>query len=512
MSQATDAKQQQTQTAQEINIGIAKFVAELVRSTLGPKGMDKMLVDRSGRVVVTNDGATILKETNFTHATANMIVEVARTQEEECYDGTTSAIVITGELLKQAEDLIAKKVHPTTIVKGYQLALKKCQEVLEDFSLDADGYLLDVAKTAMTGKSAEGEKDYLAGLCVKATENADPSAINILSRYGQAVNKSFSPNGIIIGQVKMHNAMPDTISDAHIALIDGAVDLPSMAKGTNLQFHSAEEAENFRVRQKQMLQGMADHITGLGANVVLASKDINPGLAELFARQGIIACRRCAASNLEAVADATGALIVSGLEDLEADDLGTCGSVEEMESTTGQRGFFLLKDTPNKNALSIVVYAPTQQISEEINRAMTDAVGVVHIARIEGKVIPGGGASQVGMALILREYATAVGGLESLAVEAFANALEIIPLTLAENSGQMQPIATLRELRKAHAEGQKNAGLNVYTGEVVDMAIESVVEPLKVVSSALESATATASLLLRIDNIIIAKEPDEFGE
>jgi chaperonin GroEL (HSP60 family) len=261
-----------------------------------------------------------------------------------------------------------------------------------------------------------------------------------------------------------------------------------------------------------MLQGMADHILGLGANVVLTSKDINPALAELFARHGIIACRRCAASNLEAVADATGALIVSGLEDLEVEDLGTCGNIEEVSASAGQRGFFILKDTPNANAVSLVISAPTQQTAEEISRAMDDAIGVVHVARKEGKVLAGGGASQVEMAQHLRSYAASVGGLESLAVEAFADSLEIIPLTLAENSGQLQPIATLRELRKAHAEGAKNAGLNVYTGGVVDMAEENVVEPLKVVKSALESATATASLLLRIDNIIIAKEPDEFGE
>ena len=512
MAQATDASQQKTQTAQEVNIGIGKFVAELVRSTLGPMGMDKMLVDRSGRTVVTNDGATILKETNFTHATAHMIVEVARTQEEECYDGTTSAIVITGELLKQAEDLIAKKVHPTTIVKGYNLALKKCQDLLPGMTLGAEEYLLDVAKTAMTGKSAEDHKDLLAELCVKSTENAAPGSINVLTRYGSPVSESFSPNGIIIGQVKMHNAMPDTVENARIALIDGAVDLPAMAQGTNIQFSSHEEAEAFRLRQKQMLQAMADHIIGLGANVVLSSKDINPGLAELFARNGIIACRRCAASNLEAVADATGALIVSGLEDLEVADLGTCGVMEEMSATSGQRGFFLLKDTPNTNAVSVVVYAPTQQTAQEIARAMDDAIGVVHVAREEGKVLAGGGASQIDLAISLRDYATSVGGLESLAVEAFADALEIIPLTLAENSGQLQPIATLRELRKAHAEGQQNAGLNVYTGEVVDMSKENVVEPLKVIQRALESATATASLLLRIDNIIIAKEPDEFGE
>jgi chaperonin GroEL (HSP60 family) len=512
MSQATDAKQQKTQTAQEVNIGIGKFVAELVRSTLGPMGMDKMLVDRSGRTVVTNDGATILKETNFTHATAHMMVEVARTQEEECYDGTTSAIVITGELLKQAEDLIAKKVHPTTIVRGYQLALKKCQEVADTLTLPAEDYLLEVAKTAMTGKSAEEAKDHLAVLCVEATENASPGSINVISRYGSPVTDSYAPKGIVIGQVKMHNAMPSNIENASIALVDGALDLPPMAKGTNLQFNTAQDAEAFRANQRLALQGMADHILGLGANVVLTSKDINPALAELFARHGIIACRRCAASNLEAVADATNALIVSGLEDLEADDLGTCGSIEEVSASAGQRGFFILKDTPNANAVSLVICAPTQQTAEEISRAMDDAIGVVHVARKEGKVLAGGGASQVEMAQHLRSYAASVGGLESLAVEAFADALEIIPLTLAENSGQLQPIATLRELRKAHAEGEKNAGLNVYTGGVVDMAAENVVEPLKVVKSALESATATASLLLRIDNIIIAKEPDEFGE
>lgn len=512
MSQATDAKQQKQQTAQEVNINIGKFVAELVRSTLGPKGMDKQLVDASGRTVITNDGATILKETNFTHATAKMIVEVARTQEEECYDGTTSAIVVTGELLKQAEDLLAKRVHPTTIVTGYQIALAKCREVIEDLAIPAEEYLTDVALTAMTGKSAEMEREHLAALCVKATEKAGPGSINVLSRYGSPVSESYAPDGILIGQMKMHSAMPTNLDSARIALIEGALDLPPMAKGTNLQFNSAEEAEAFRQRQRALLTNMAEHIAALGANVILTMKDIHPTLAEIFARNGIIACRRCSASNLEAISDATGALIVAELEDLEAEDLGTCDAIEEIDSTNGQRGFFLLRGTPNKNAVSIVVQAPTQQASLEIARAMDDAIGVVHVARKEGKVLAGGGASQVELAIRLREYATSVGGLESLAVEAFADALEIIPLTLAENSGQLQPIATLRELRKAHAEGKKTAGLNVYTGDVVDMAAEKVVEPLKVVLRALESATSTASMLLRIDNIIIAREPDEFGE
>jgi chaperonin GroEL (HSP60 family) len=512
MSQPTDAKQQKQQTAQEVNIGIGKFVAELVRSTLGPMGMDKQLVDRSGRTVVTNDGATILKETNFTHATAKMIVEVARTQEQECYDGTTSAIVITGELLKQAEDLLAKRVHPTTIVRGYQLALAKCHEVIKDLTIPADQYYHDIAMTAMTGKTAELDREHLAALCVQATEEAGPGSINVLSRYGSPVSESYAPEGILIGQVKMHNAMPSNIEGVKVALIESALDLPPMAKGTNLQFSSAQEAEAFRDRQRALLQGMAEHIAGLGINVLLSMKDIHPVLAETFARQGIIACRRCSASNLEAVADATGALIVAELEDLESSDLGSCEAIEEVDASGGQRGFFLLKGTPNKNAVSLVIQAPTQQASEEIARAMDDAIGVVHVARKEGHVLAGGGASQVELAIRLRDYATSVGGLESLAVEAFADALEIIPLTLAENSGQLQPIATLRELRKAHAEGGKTAGLNVYTGDVVDMAAEKVVEPLKVVIRALESATSTASMLLRIDNIIIAKEPDEFGE
>jgi len=347
---------------------------------------------------------------------------------------------------------------------------------------------------------------------VQATEEAGPGSINVLSRYGSPVSESYAPEGILIGQVKMHNAMPSNIEGVKVALIESALDLPPMAKGTNLQFSSAQEAEAFRDRQRALLQGMAEHIAGLGINVLLSMKDIHPVLAETFARQGIIACRRCSASNLEAVADATGALIVAELEDLESSDLGSCEAIEEVDASGGQRGFFLLKGTPNKNAVSLVIQAPTQQASEEIARAMDDAIGVVHVARKEGHVLAGGGASQVELAIRLRDYATSVGGLESLAVEAFADALEIIPLTLAENSGQLQPIATLRELRKAHAEGGKTAGLNVYTGDVVDMAAEKVVEPLKVVIRALESATSTASMLLRIDNIIIAKEPDEFGE
>jgi len=505
----TDATQQQSQSALTININHAKVVADLVRSTLGPKGLDKMLVDQGHRVTITNDGATILRNTNFVSPIARKIVEVARTQEEQCYDGTTTAVILTAELLKKAESLLESGVHPTTIIEGYRSAVLEAKACLKGMQLaPTDKILKQVAMTAMTGKSAEGERDLLADLCLTAVEAARPEAVHIMTRTGQPISESFSPNGIVVGRQKMHSAMPGTLENLKIALIDGPLELEGLGLGVNINLNSYQEAEEFKKGKKSELKAMGDHILSLGANLILVTKDVDPWLAEYFARKNVICSRRCAASNLEAVADATGGLIVAGFEDLEEGDLGVAGSIEEYLQE-GQPPFMLLRDTPNALASSLIVCAPTEEVGREIRRAMDDAMGVVWVARNEGNIVPGGGAPQIEMSLHLRNFAAKVGGRASLAIEAFAEALEIVPKTLAENAG-LNPIDMLMELRKTHAmEGENSAfGLNVYTASVCDMLSEGVVEPERVVRQAMESATETAVMILRIDDVITAKEPE----
>jgi len=508
----TDATQQTSQTALSMNIEHAQVVANTVRSTLGPKGLDKMLTDAGGRVTITNDGATILRNVNWVSPIAKKIVEVARTQEEQCYDGTTTAIILTAELLKKAQLLLESGVHPTTIVEGYRNASLKGKELLTKMTVDPnEERLLSIAKTAMTGKSAEGERDHLARLCLEVIEASRPEAVHIMTRTGSPISESFSPNGIVVGRQKIHSAMDTTLTHVKVALIDGGLELEGFGQGVNLNLQSYGESVEYQKGRKEALKAMADHFIELGANLVLVTKNIDPWIAEYLARNNVVASRRCAASNLEAIAQATNGLIVSGYEDLEENDLGVAGRMEEILQE-GQSPFMLLHDTPNDDASSLVICAPTEEVANEIRRAMDDAMGVVWVAKNSNKIVPGGGAPQVAMANSLRAYAASVGGRESLAVSAFAEALEIVPRTLAENAG-LSPIDTLMDLRKAHSnsDGKTSSmsyGLNVYTGEVVDMLSEGVIEPEKVVRQAMESATETAVMVLRIDDIISAKEPE----
>ncbi len=508
----TDATQQTSQTALSMNIEHAQVVANTVRSTLGPKGLDKMLTDAGGRVTITNDGATILRNVNWVSPIAKKIVEVARTQEEQCYDGTTTAIILTAELLKKAQLLLESGVHPTTIVEGYRNASLKGKELLTKMTVDPnEERLLSIAKTAMTGKSAEGERDHLARLCLEVIEASRPEAVHIMTRTGSPISESFSPNGIVVGRQKIHSAMNTELTHVKVALIDGGLELEGFGQGVNLNLQSYGESVEYQKGRKDALKAMADHLISLNANLVLVTKNIDPWIAEYLARNNVVASRRCAASNLEAVAQATNGLIVSGHEDLEESDLGVAGRMEEIIQE-GQPPFMLLHDTPNDDASSLVICAPTEEVANEIRRAMDDAMGVVWVAKNDEKIVPGGGAPQVAMANYLRAHAASVGGRESLAVSAFAEALEIVPRTLAENAG-LSPIDTLMDLRKGHSNSDGKAssmsyGLNVYTGEVVDMLSEGVIEPEKVVRQAMESATETAVMVLRIDDIISAKEPE----
>ena len=509
MAEVTDATQEGRKvTAQEVNIIAAKEIAALVKSTLGPMGMDKMLVKNDGGVTVTNDGATILREVNITHPTARMIIQVAKTQEAECYDGTTSAVILAGELMKQTEQLLAKGIHPTMIVRGFKQATKKALEHLSGIGFKTEDNLHNVAITAMTGKSAEDDGEHLAELCVKAATRSKPADVNITVRPGAPVADSFFTNGCIVDKSKMTHNMPDSVEDARIALFDCELGNQQMGNGVNMQFSDSESANKFMADRKTELVTLAESIVSVGANVVLCMKDIDPVIAEQLSRMGVYAARRVAASDLEAVAIATGGTIVSNVEELEPSDLGSCGNVHEKKYELSPRPLLFFDDVPNDTVSSIMVFAPTEHLAYEIGRALDDAVGVVYVAHTDNDIIAGGGSAYMSMSLAVKEFASSVGGRAQLAVEAFATALEVIPSTLAENCG-LSPIDTLLKLRVAHSEGAHNAYVDVYTGEIETS--NDVVEPKRVVKTAVQSATDTACMILRIDNIVTAKEPDEFG-
>jgi chaperonin GroEL (HSP60 family) len=509
MTQLTDANQEGGQgSAHQHNIATAKQIGDFVKSTLGPAGLDKMLVAPDGKVTVTNDGATIMREMHIVNETARLIVQVAKTQEAECYDGTTSAVIIAGELMKQAEDLLSKGIHPNMIAKGFKKACVRAQECLN--TLCIEGELENVAMTAMTGKSAEEDKEHLAKVCVEAVaKSLNPEKINVVTRPGAPVTKTFMIDGVIIDKSKVNHGMVEKITKASVALLDLEMVLPDMSKGINVQFTSGDEADAYMAKRKQQLISMADHLIEVGANVVLCLKDIDSVVAEHFARSGILAARRVAASDLEMVAEATGGMIVSNLNDLEPQDLGSCDVVEQVEYRSSDRPLLMFKGCNNDSVSSIMVFAPTEHLVFEIGRAIDDALGVVYIAD-QHEMVCGGGSTHMEMSLAVKEYATTVGGRAQMAVEAFANALEVIPATLAENSG-LSPIDCLIALRAAHAQGLIHAYIDLDTGEI-GKSNNHVLEPKQVVGTALQSATDVACMIIRIDHIIRAKDPDDpFG-
>jgi chaperonin GroEL (HSP60 family) len=508
MANVTDASQNKVRTAEEVNFEIARGMAEIVRSTLGPLGRDKMMVDSSGRTVITNDGATILRETNFVHPTASLIVGVARTQESESYDGTTSAIILTGELVQQAEGLIQRGVHTTLIERGYNIALKEALNHLDSLSvnIESDEQLLQVANVAMTGKQAEAYKDTLGPLCVEAAKSTRPSKVNILVRPGASVEDSLATTGLMIDKQMMNHGMPKKLDKGSIALFDCDLTLPAHTAGVNVNFDSGEAADLYAQKRKEDILKIGQHIVDMGINVVFSMKEIDPVLSEYFARNNVIAFRRTNNSLLERVAETTNAMIVSSLGDLEAEDLGTCGEVVEVSNPAWDKPIMQLNDVANPVGYSILITGPTEHVASEIARALDDAIGVTWIAHNEKAVVNGGGSTHVNMAMHLKQFANSVGGLEQLAVESFANALEVIPATLAQNSG-LQPLPSIIALRAAIASGIPHASLNVFKGGVCTEEL-AVIEPKKVVTVALESATTAASQILRIDNIIQAKEAE----
>ena len=496
--------------AQSMNIAAAKAVAGAVRTTLGPKGMDKMLVDTIGDVVITNDGVTILKEMDIEHPAAKMMVEVAKTQDDEVGDGTTSAVVIAGELLKKSEELLEQDVHPTVITLGYRQAAEKAQELLQTIAVDVKAkdkeILAKIAGTAMTGKNAEASKEKLCDLIVRAITlvadadgTVDTENVKVEKRVGGAIEDSEIVEGMIIDKERVHPGMPKTVKAAKILLLNAAVEYKKTEVDAEISITSPDQLQLFLDEEERMIKGIVEKIKASGANVLFCQKGIDDIAQHYLSKAGILAVRRVKKSDMEKLARATGGALISSIDAISADELGVAGLVEERK--VGGEEMIFVEKCKNPKAVSIIIKGGTEHVVDELGRALEDALRVVGVVVEDKKIVAGGGAPEVELSLRLREYAATQGGRIQLAIEAFASALEVIPRTLAENAG-LDPIDKLVELRAAHEKGKKTFGLDVFEGKPVDMLAAGVVEPLRVKTQAIASAAEAAVMILRIDDVI----------
>ncbi|MFU1781322.1 thermosome subunit beta [Haloarcula japonica] len=516
-----DSQRMKDKSAQEHNISAARAVAESVRSTLGPKGMDKMLVSSMGDVTVTNDGVTILSEMDIDNPTASMIVEVAETQEDEAGDGTTSAVAIAGELLKNAEDLLEQDIHPTAIIKGFNMAATQAKDELDDIATEVDPddeeLLKKVAETSMTGKGAELNKELLAQIIVDAvnavTVEADDGSVvadleylNIETQTGSSAGNSELLEGAVIDKDPVHEEMPTNVDDADVLLVDTAIELDETEVDAQLSVDDPSQLQNFLDKEEEQLKQMVDQIADTGADVVFCQKGIDDMAQHYLAEKGILAVRRAKKSDIEFLKEVLGARIVSDLDSATAEDLGH-GSVTRDDA----EGLFYVEGSGDgAHGVTLLLRGSTDHVVDELERGVTDALDVVASTVANGSVLGGGGAPEVEVARRLRDYADSVEGREQLAIESFADALEIIPRTLAENAG-LDSIDTLVDLRAAHEDGDVSAGLNVFSGDVENTLDTGVVEPAHAKRQAISSAAEAANLVLKIDDIIAAGELSTSG-
>ncbi|MCS7125664.1 MAG: TCP-1/cpn60 chaperonin family protein [Aigarchaeota archaeon] len=522
--------------AQLSNIMVAKVIAETMRSSLGPRGMDKMLVDSFGDVVITNDGATILKEMDVEHPVAKMLVEVAKAQDAEVGDGTTTSVVLAGELLSKAEDLIEKEVHPSLIIEGYKKAAVKALELYDNIAVPVSPtdreILKKVAKTAMISKLVGEEADYLAeiavGAVLKVAEHVegkwrvDLDDIKIEKKEGGSLRDTTLIEGIVLDKEVVHPGMPKIVRNAKIVLLDASLEIEKTEFDAKLNIESPEQMRAFMKQEEDMLKEMVDKIAATGANVVLCQKGIDDIAQHFLARRGIMAVRRIKKSDMDKLAKATGGRVVTRIEELTEKDLGKANIVEERR--VGEDKMVFIEGCENPKSITILIRGGTKRIVDEAERSIKDALNVVKDVVVEGKVVAGGGAPEIEIALGLRDYAKTLAGKEQLAVEKFAEAIEIVPSQLAESSG-IDSIETIVNLRARHKEGQKWAGVNVFAGKIEDMWKLDVLEPVLVKKQIIKSAVEAASMILKIDDIIAAskleekkpgkekeKEETEFGE
>lgn len=512
-----DTRRETGKEAISNNIMAARAVANAVRSTLGPKGMDKLLVDSIGDVTITNDGVTILKEMDVQHPAAKMLIEAAKTQDSQVGDGTTTVAVLAGELLKKAEVLLEQKVHPTVIVQGYMLAAEKAIQILKATShtvSEKDKELLvKIAETAMTGKLAESPDNkiarYAVDLVLNATEDYggkkkfDMDKVNVEKKVGESTADSETVLGVVIDKEIVHQNMPRRVENARIALLSTAIESKDTENKTEVQITNSAQFQLFMEHEKQRVKEAADKVIASGANVVFCQKGIDDMAQHYLANAGVLALRRVIKKDMDKLSKATGANILTSLDELQPGELGTAALVEEKHVGSGVMTFI----TGTKNyAVTLLLRGGTQQVLNGLERALDDALHAVADVVEDGTLVAGGGSPEIELSLRLREYAATLKGREQLAVTKFAEALEIIPKTLAENAG-FDAIDKVAELKNRH-EKNKNAGLNAYSGEVVDMYALGVVEPLRVKIQAIQSATDAASLILRIDDVLAStKKP-----
>lgn len=510
---AEGTKRTRGKDAQRINILVARAVAEAVKTTLGPKGMDKMIVDELGDITVSNDGATILEEMAIEHPAGKMMVEVAKTQDSEVGDGTTTAVVIAGGLLEKAERLLDDEIHPSIIIKGYRAAQRKAVEILDKIAEPIDikdkKILKQVALTTITGKSAESEES-LADLVVEAVQQVateekdriiiDKDMIKIEKKEGGSLGKSELIKGIVIDKEIVHPEMPKVVEDARIALIDSALELKETNTDAEISISDPEQLQAFLDKEEQMLKEMVDKIAQSTANYVFCQKGIDDLAQHFLAKAGICAVRRVKKSDMEKLAKATGAKIITRLNDISKADLGYAKRIEE-KKVSGEAMVFV-EGCKNPKSVTLLLRGGSQHVIDEAERAVIDAIGTVTTAIKDKKIVVGGGSTEMEVAMQLKDYAKTVGGREQLAIEAFAETLEVIPRALAETAG-MDPIDTLVDLRAKHSKKEgKNIGVNVFTGSLEDMRKLKVIEPMSVKTQAIISAAEVAEMILRIDDII----------
>ncbi|AKB19922.1 MULTISPECIES: thermosome subunit alpha [unclassified Methanosarcina] len=494
-----------------MNIAAAKAVANIVKSTLGPRGMDKMLVNPLGDVTITNDGATILHDMSIEHPTAKMLVEVAQSLESSAGDGTTSAVVFSGALLEKAEDLIENGVHPSVVVKGYRFAAEKAVEILEDLAITAGEedreLLIKTARTSITGKASEKYSRLIAELCVDAVlaihedGKADLKNIILTKDIGGLVEKTEFVEGVVIDKVALDKNFPLKIVNPNIALIDAPMETAKTANKAKLQINNVSDIENFVKQEDAALFEMADYIIRAGANAVFCSKGMDDKVSAYLQSRGIYATRRVKSDDMQHLADATGGRPVRNIKELTEKELGHAGLLEQ--DRDDDQGKTYLRDCKGAKSVSIVLRGGTEHVVDNLERAIDDALKVVKCVVEDGKVVAGGGASEMAVALSLRSYASSVGGREQMAITAFAEALEEIPRTIARNAG-LDAINTILNLRAKHAEN-KNAGLNILTGDAEDMLEKGVVDPLRVKVNSIKSGSETAAMVLRVDSMLRAQ-------
>ncbi|MGP8125275.1 MAG: thermosome subunit beta [Nitrososphaerales archaeon] len=503
---------------QRNNIAAAKLIAEVVRTSLGPRGMDKMLVDSMGDVTITNDGATMLKELDIQHPAAKMMVEISKATDNEVGDGTTSAVVVAGSLLQKAEDLIDKEVHPVVIVDGYLRAAEKAQKILEDIAEKIDpsdrSELLGIANTSMLTKLVNEDSPHLAGVVVDAimliTEKgekglkADIDNVKVEKKPGGSITDTQLIKGMVLDKEVVHSGMPKRIAEAKIALINSALEIEKTEISAEIRINDPAQMQQFMDEESNILKGMVEKVKDAGANVVICQKGIDDLAQHFLAKAGILTVRRVKESDMSKLAKAMGARMVTNLDDLTSKDLGYAKLVEERKMEDDKWVF--IEGCKNPKAVTILVRGGTQRIVDEAERALHDALMVTKDVVELPRIVAGGGAPEEEVSCQLRTWAQKLYGREQLAALKFADAMESIPMTLAENAG-MDPIDTQVDLRAKHGKGEgKWFGVDVMNGKVADMYAKSIVEPLAVKLQILRAATEAASMILRIDDVIAASK------